>query len=122
MDELILIGDFGGGTSDFCILRVGPTLHARGRRPGDVLGVDRVAIAECVDRVMTTAGVRAEEIDRVFLTGGSSFVPAVRRILTDRFGTDKMTGGSELTSVATGLAPRAAEQWPALPASSATCA
>ena len=30
-DELILIGDFGGGTSDFSILRVGPTQRRRGR-------------------------------------------------------------------------------------------
>lgn len=257
-DELILIGDFGGGTSDFCILRVGPTLHARGRRPEDILGVDGVAIAgdafdrqlvrhlvapplglgseycsppdkllpipawpyerlerwhhvsfldnyadlerlehlrqravrreavgalihlvreglgyqlheavkktkyelsvretsdfafdcgpvsisrrvtrqdfegwigdelaamaACVDRLLTTAGVRAGEIDRVFLTGGSSFVPAVRRILADRFGAQKITGGSELTSVATGLALRAAELWPGLAASSGMCA
>jgi molecular chaperone DnaK (HSP70) len=64
---------------------------------------------------MAIAGVRADEIDRVFLTGGSSFVPAVRNILADRFGTDRMTGGSELTSVATGLALRAAELWPARP-------
>jgi hypothetical chaperone protein len=80
-----------------------------------VLGVDGVGTAECVDRVMTTAGIRAEEIDRVFLTGGPSFVPAVRRILADRFGTERITGGSELTSVATGLARRAAEQWPTQP-------
>ena len=42
----------------------------------------------------------------------SSFVPAVRRIFTDRFGAEKVTGGEELTSVATGLALRAREQWP----------
>jgi hypothetical chaperone protein len=80
------------------------------------------AIAACVDRVLTTAGVRADEIDRVFLTGGSSFVPAVRKILADRFGTRKITGGSELTSVATGLALRAAERWPGLAAASGICA
>jgi hypothetical chaperone protein len=49
----------------------------------------------------------------VFLTGGSSFVPAVRRIFIERFGERKVTGGEELTSVATGLALRAREQWPA---------
>src|SRR6202789_2038911 len=37
-DELILIGDFGGGTSDFSLLRVGPGVRRRGRRPEDVLG------------------------------------------------------------------------------------
>jgi hypothetical chaperone protein len=32
-DELILIGDFGGGTSDFSLLHVGPGVRARGRTP-----------------------------------------------------------------------------------------
>jgi hypothetical chaperone protein len=32
-DELILIGDFGGGTSDFSLLRVGPGVRRRGRTP-----------------------------------------------------------------------------------------
>ena len=37
-DELILIGDFGGGTSDFSLVRVGPAIRKRGRRPEDLLG------------------------------------------------------------------------------------
>jgi hypothetical chaperone protein len=40
-DELILIGDFGGGTSDFSLLRVGPdsrTERAEGRGAGSLLG------------------------------------------------------------------------------------
>jgi hypothetical chaperone protein len=61
---------------------------------------------------MTASGLAYGEIDRVFLTGGSSFVPAVRRIFAERFGDGKVTGGEELTSVATGLALRAREQWP----------
>ena len=32
-DELILIGDFGGGTSDFSLMRVGPEVRRRGRTP-----------------------------------------------------------------------------------------
>jgi hypothetical chaperone protein len=71
------------------------------------------AMSGCVDRLMAASGLAPADIDRVFLTGGSSFVPAVRRIFVDRFGQDKMTGGDELTSVATGLALRAREQWPA---------
>ena len=70
-------------------------------------------MAGCVDRLMAASGLAFGEIDRVFLTGGSSFVPAVRRIFVDRFGEEKVTGGEELTSVATGLALRAREQWPA---------
>jgi hypothetical chaperone protein len=74
---------------------------------------DEIAsMSACVDRVMAASGLAFNEIDRVFLTGGSSFVPAVRRIFVERFGDDKVTGGEELTSVATGLALRAREQWP----------
>ena len=69
-------------------------------------------MARCVDRLLSSVGVPASAIDRVFLTGGSSFVPAVRRLLADRLGERKITtGGRELTSVATGLALRAAEEW-----------
>jgi hypothetical chaperone protein len=42
-DELILIGDFGGGTSDFSLLRVGPEVCRRGRRPEDLLGGSMIA-------------------------------------------------------------------------------
>jgi hypothetical chaperone protein len=67
------------------------------------------AMAACVDRLMRASGLAFGEIDRVFLTGGSSFVPAVRRIFVERFGAEKVAGGGELTSVATGLALRARE-------------
>ena len=70
-------------------------------------------MAGCVDRLLNTTGVSARDIDHVFLTGGSSFVPAVRNIFVERFGIDKITGGAELTSVATGLSLRAQEAWPA---------
>ena len=70
-------------------------------------------ISGCVDRLMAASSLDFSGIDRVFLTGGSSFVPAVRTIFVDRFGEEKVTGGEELTSVATGLALRAREQWPA---------
>ena len=248
-DELILIGDFGGGTSDFSILRVGPTQRRRGRRPDDIIGTDGVAVAGdafdrqiirklvaprlglgseyfsppnkflpvpswpyerlerwhhlsflntaknlemlehlrrsaliperlaafvhlirqemgfrlheavrrtkfelstetearfefrsepvaitktvtrlefekwiepevqlmagCVDRLLNAAGVSTDDIDHVFLTGGSSFVPAVRNIFVERFGMAKITGGAELTSVATGLSLAAVRRWPA---------
>ena len=244
-DELILIGDFGGGTSDFSLLRVGPGVRRRGRTPEDVLGnsgvrlagdsfdarivrklvspalgsdsyarsmnkilpavpawiyanlerwhylsflrthevaeilrsarlralepekikalsslieedlgyqlhravqqvkfelshaesaefhfrdgsmelqipVTRVefegwiaeelrAIEGSVDSLLENAGVGAGDVDRVFLTGGSSFVPAVRRIFVKRFGEERIRSGNEFTSVAHGLALRAEE-------------
>jgi hypothetical chaperone protein len=71
------------------------------------------AMSDCVDRLMAGSGLSGRDIDRVFLTGGSSFVPAVRQIFVERFGVEKVTGGEELTAVATGLALRAREEWPA---------
>jgi hypothetical chaperone protein len=52
--------------------------------------------------------VPASGVDRVFLTGGSSLVPSVRRIFETRFGAERLRSGGELTSVASGLALRAA--------------
>jgi hypothetical chaperone protein len=46
----------------------------------------------------------------VFLTGGSSFVPAVRRLFARRFGEAKLEGGGELVSIASGLAYMGAER------------
>jgi hypothetical chaperone protein len=57
-----------------------------------------------VDRALQHAGVDRRAIERVFLTGGTSFVPAVRRIFETRFGADKIRSGNEFTSVARGLA------------------
>jgi hypothetical chaperone protein len=242
-DELILIGDFGGGTSDFSLVRVGPEVRARGRRPEDLLGNAGVGIAGddfdaklirhlvspalgdgteirsmdktltvptwpyrslerwhhlsllkrpdvltmltnvraqakepekidnfldlieeelgyplhravqdvksalsgadrarfqfacgrvvldstvaradfetwiaeelariegCVEGLLRTSNVAAADVDRVFLTGGTSFVPAVRRIFESRFGAERIRAGDEFTSVAQGLALSAA--------------
>lgn len=245
-DELVLIADFGGGTSDFCLMQLGPQVRARGQRSKDILGTDGVAlagdsfdssfirhlvaphlglgsqyrtpfgrvlfaplwiyeklerwhqlsllkthetmeilrqlhfqsleakkiaalihvvneglgyqlaraveatkcelserttgkfvfrdlpidivaqveraqftswidpelqaIARCVDRLLTSCGVLPSDVDSVFLTGGSSFVPAVRHIFVERFGEQCLRGGEELTTVARGLALRALEQ------------
>ena len=61
-----------------------------------------------VIRLLASTGVAPGAVDRVFLTGGTSFVPAVRRIFETRFGVGKLRTGEEFTSVARGLAVRAA--------------
>lgn len=65
------------------------------------------AIEQQVDSLLSNSAVEAPAVDRVFLTGGSSFVPAVRRIFESRFGPQKIRTGDEFTSVARGLALRA---------------
>ncbi|WP_245632529.1 Hsp70 family protein [Edaphobacter aggregans] len=67
------------------------------------------AIERCIDSLLESSGVGSREVDRVFLTGGSSFVPAVRRMFATRFGEDRIRSGGEFTSVAHGLALRAEE-------------
>jgi hypothetical chaperone protein len=71
------------------------------------IAAELAAVDEVVASVLAAAGVGAHEVDRVFATGGSSLVPAVRRLLAARFGPHKLVGGEELTSVARGLALRA---------------
>jgi hypothetical chaperone protein len=68
-------------------------------------------IAQCVDALMETSNVATARVDRVFLTGGSSFIPAVRALFAERFGAEKLAGGGELTSVATGLALAARQRF-----------
>lgn len=72
-----------------------------------------VEIAQCVDGLLEKAAIPAAKVDRVFLTGGSSFIPAVKDIFSKRFGAEKLAGGGELTSVATGLALSARQRFSA---------
>lgn len=66
-------------------------------------------IARCVDSLLASSGILQKDVDMVFLTGGSSFVPAVRMIFETRFGKERIRGGNEFTSVARGLALKAME-------------
>ncbi len=68
------------------------------------------AMAAAVDRLLASTGIPADSVDQVFMTGGTSFVPAVRKIFDDRFGHAKIHAGGEMISVATGLALMASER------------
>ncbi len=65
---------------------------------------DIVRIEAAVDRALERSGVVPQDIDRIFLTGGSSLIPRIRRIFHDRFGSGRIASGGELTSIAHGLA------------------
>jgi hypothetical chaperone protein len=70
-------------------------------------------LSACVDRLFALAAARAEaaesNIDAVFLTGGSSQIPAVRALFAERFGEARLRSGDAFTSVAEGMG-RAASQ------------
>ncbi|WP_119273015.1 Hsp70 family protein [Taklimakanibacter deserti] len=68
------------------------------------IGDDVERIAQTVDQALEAAALGAHEIDKVFLTGGSSFIPAIWRIFGERFGLAKLTTGDQFESIAYGLA------------------
>lgn len=64
-------------------------------------------IKELVLDCLEESGLRSNEIDIVVLSGGSSLTPAVRGILYDIFGRDKIkVSGDAITCIARGLALR----------------
>lgn len=66
----------------------------------DLEAVDR-AVAEALEQ----AGVGPRAVDAVFMTGGTSRVPAVRAVMARRFGAERIVEDSdELESVSRGLA------------------
>jgi hypothetical chaperone protein len=66
-------------------------------------------IENAVEAALADANLPADGIDRIFLTGGSSLVPAVRAIFHRRFDPARIETGAELESIASGLALMARE-------------
>ncbi|MCD2317444.1 Hsp70 family protein [Sphingomonas sp. IC-11] len=65
---------------------------------------DLLRIEGAMETALTRAQLDGRAIDRVFLTGGSSLIPAIRAIFERRFGGERIAAGDELTSIAHGLA------------------
>ncbi|MBR0556317.1 Hsp70 family protein [Ciceribacter sp. L1K23] len=65
---------------------------------------DLAEMETALDSLFASTGTTAADVDRVFLTGGTSFVPAVRRIFSERFDGSRIESGGELVSIAHGLA------------------
>ena len=67
-------------------------------------------IGSCVDRLLAKCNAVSKDVDAIFMTGGSSFVPAIRRLFERKFGSETpIRAGQEFTSVAEGLARHAFE-------------
>jgi hypothetical chaperone protein len=65
---------------------------------------DLAAIDTAMGRALASSGIPDQDIDAVFLTGGTSYVPAVRGLFERRFGEARMHIGNAFQSVASGLA------------------
>jgi hypothetical chaperone protein len=74
------------------------------------IGDDLKKIGQAMDRAIAEAGLGFADIDAVFLTGGTSFVPAVRALFLERFGESRIHIGDAFQSVASGLALIAADR------------
>lgn len=59
---------------------------------------------EAISEAEEAAGLKPRDIDRVLTTGGTSLVPAVRNMLEERYGPERLHQRDTFTSVATGLA------------------
>ncbi|MGY3531274.1 Hsp70 family protein [Bradyrhizobium embrapense] len=57
-----------------------------------------------VDEALAKSGITARDVEKVFLTGGTSFVPAVQRLFAERFGEARLTSADQFESIAYGLA------------------
>lgn len=95
--------------AEFCFEGPGLTIQAKVSRADfeSWIAPDLQRIAQTVDEALARASLLASQIDHVFLTGGSSLIPAVRQLFEQRFGTSRIAKGDELTSIAYGLAQMA---------------
>ena len=60
-------------------------------------------IEKCLHELLYRARVSVDDVDKVFLTGGSSNVPAVYELFASTIGSNKVQLGDALTSVVAGL-------------------
>ena len=67
-------------------------------------------ITGAMEQALVGAGCVPGDIDAVFLTGGTSYVPAVRRLFSERFRPERIHVGEAFQSVASGLALLAADR------------
>ncbi len=65
---------------------------------------DLERIDGAVDDALKRSGIGDSGVDKVFLTGGTSLVPAVHEMFAKRFGEVKIETGERLLSIAYGLA------------------
>jgi hypothetical chaperone protein len=60
-------------------------------------------IAACIDQVVARSGLQPAQIDTVFLTGGTSRIPYIQNMFSERFGREKLEQRDAFTSVVHGL-------------------
>ena len=78
------------------------------------IAADLQRIETTMINALAAACVVPDAVDKVFLTGGSSLIPAIRRMFDRHFGEERIATGGEFTSIAHGLAHIGNEPDPAV--------
>jgi hypothetical chaperone protein len=69
-----------------------------------LIGPDVRQVERCIDRALAAADLTPADIDVVLRTGGSSRIPRFVRMLTEKFGAERLQEMDVFTGVASGLA------------------
>lgn len=73
----------------------------------DAVHAERARMADAVRETLKRSGLGADGVDTVFLTGGSSRVPAFRKAIGSVISPNKFAAGDDMLSVALGLSAEA---------------
>ena len=69
-----------------------------------IIATEATRISNCIDEALAGAQLKADEIDVVVRTGGSSLIPLFQGMLEEKFGAGKVRAIDEFASVTAGLA------------------
>ena len=72
-------------------------------------------VRQAITRALDDAHVKADEVGRVLLTGGSAYIPAFRMDLKEMFGSERLEQRDAFTAVVHGLGVRAQQLWGSIP-------
>lgn len=93
--------------------RIEPDLRVELSRPGFESAIAALLerIGTSIGQLLADAGVRAEEVDTVFFTGGSSAIPALRDSVAELLPRARHVEGNRFGSIGTGLAIEARKRY-----------
>lgn len=69
----------------------------------NIIATEIAEIERCINDTLSRAGLRPNDIDQVFTTGGTSCMPCIEQLFAGKFGAEKMKQLDAFTSVAYGL-------------------
>ncbi|MDH0082117.1 Hsp70 family protein [Stutzerimonas stutzeri] len=93
--------------------RIEPDLRVELSRPGFETAIAALLerIGASIGQLLADAGVRAEEVDTVFFTGGSSAIPALRDSVAELLPRARHVEGNRFGSIGSGLAIEARKRY-----------